>query len=415
MKIKIKKIFQTFYNDEDIKYFIKYAQFKLFYQIIFSLIGFLISWSFANFTSIEFYGTYLLINSIISFFSVLSFTGILQSLQQSVANGYDYFLINSTKKIFKYSITGTIGISLFAFLYSIFIKFDFTILISLLIISILFPFISAFTSYTYFLNGKGKFKKDLFYRSINLIIGTLFVFFLIFITKNLLLYFILFFVFQAIMNIIFTKSCIPMIENNKLDEVEENKAIKYGFFLLKYGFITLICTNLLNVIVSLYYGPSDLAIYIVGTGFINYILIFIKPSFSVLLTKYSKEGSKISKKFIILVIFGSILLFIFILLIYPLYLEIFFPKYLISLNYGIFYSSILLIYPLIVMFDYYFRGKVDKRVISLVNFLPSITFLILLYPLLLLFGIYGLILAEIMRQCLKLLIYFINMKKIDFC
>jgi len=63
---------------------------------------------------------------------------------------------------------------------------------------------------------------------------------------------------------------------------------------------------------------------------------------------------------------------------------------------------------------YYFRGKVERKIIRNAQIIPDILSLILTVPLLLFIGIYGLILAEFLRHFLRLIVYAIYRKKIEF-
>ncbi len=414
MKNILKKRFPKFSGDENIRYLFKNSRYKLFFELTFFIVGFLITWCFGNFTSPEFYGTYLFITSTIIFFSFLSFAGINQSLIQSVASGYDNFFTMSIKKVFQYSFLGTLTIFTYTIIYSTFVEFDFPILISLFIGSLFFPISNALGIYHFLLDGKGEFKKDLIYRLINYLFVVLLLLILIFLTKNLILHFLILNIIHLIINLYFTRSCLKRIDKNRKNLTLDRKALKYGLYLTKYGIITLICLNINNLIIGFYYGPSILAFYTIGKGLSSKINTLIKPSFSVLLTRYSQKGSKVSKAFFVYLILGSICLFCVIILILPIYLKVLFPDYIESVNYGIAYSFITLIIPIVVVFGYYFRGKVERKIIRNAQTIPDILSLILLIPLLLLIGIYGLILVEFLRHFLRLIIYTIYRKKIEF-
>lgn len=414
MKNIIKDKIREFYNSEEIKYLLKNSKFKVVYEILLFLISFFTSWCFANFTPAEFYGTYLFILSIISFFTFLSFVGINQALIQYVVRGYDYFLITSIKKRFYFSVLGTLAIIVYTILYKIYFELNVVILISLLIGALFFPIIHSLYSIFFFLDGKAEFKKDLIYKTTNLIILNIFLLILIFLTKNIILHFILLNITHLIVNGLFFRQCIKLIENKNKNVKLEKEALKFGFFLTKYGLITLITFNINNLIIGLIFGPNILASYIVGNGLSITIISFLKPSLSVLLTKYSKQESKISRKFITFLIIGSIILFFGTVLAIPFYIRLFFPKYLDSIKYGTVYSLIILLYPIEVVLGFYFRGKIMKKVIRNAFIIPDILNLITIIPFLLLFGIYGLIFGEIIKHLFRLIIYIANKSKIDF-
>ena len=98
----------------------------------------------------------------------------------------------------------------------------------------------------------------------------------------------------------------------------------------------------------------------------------------------------------------------------PLYIQLFFPLYQDSIKYGTLYSFIILIYPLEVVFGFYFRGKIRKKVIRNALIIPDILNLIFIVPLLLVLGVFGLILTEILVHLFRLIIYLLNKSKIEF-
>ena len=410
----IRKRFLNLFKDEDFNYVMSFGKFKLLYQILFVILGFFTTYIFANSTSSNFYGTYLFIISSISFFTFFSFAGFNQSLTQSVANGYDYFLITAMKKVFKYSLLGSLAIFLFTIYYALNIEYNLIVIICLTIGGIFFPTSASLVQYQPFLNGKGKFKQDLIYRLSNLFLTYCLIFLLVLLTKNFILHFLILNGVLTTSNFFFTKSCKKSIENKEKNLKLDYEASKYSIFLTKYGILALIYTNLNYVIIGIIYSPSKLAYYSIGIQLILYVVNFSKPLFSVLLTKYSQEDSKLSKKFIFIVIVGSLILFLLINISLPIYLQILFPTYIESVNYGKLYSLILLIVPINIVFGYYFRGKVKKKIIRNAMFIPDMLGLIILIPIMILFEIYGLILVEILRHLGRFIIYLLNIKKFEF-
>ena len=414
MKNNIKKNIRALLNVEDVKYLVKNSRFKLIYRIILFVGNFFITFCFANFTSTIFYGRYLFITSVIAFTYFLSFAGFNEALLQSTASGYDHFLITALKKKFYYSLIGSLSLVIFAIFYSILFEENLIIFLSLTIGAIFFPFDSAAYLNFFFLDGKGKFKKELAFRLIYFSLRILFLLLLIFVIKNLIIYFLILYGIQSILNVIFTKSCIKMIENKKKIIELDIKSSKYGIFLTKYGIISIITINVNSIIIGLFFGADALAVYTIGIGLITTIISLLTPSFSVLITRYSQKRTKLSKKFLFFLLFGSIILFICINLTLPFYFKILFPNYYNSLSYGIAYSFIILIYPLEVILGSYFRGKTEKKVIKYGSLIPDVCYLILLYPLLLIFGIYGFIVADFLKSFIRLIIYLLNFKSIEF-
>jgi O-antigen/teichoic acid export membrane protein len=209
------------------------------------------------------------------------------------------------------------------------------------------------------------------------------------------------------------RSTIKHIDKTERDPNQDKNAMQYGMMLTKYGIIPIIASNINGLIVGMFFGPVSLAFYTVGIGLSNKLIVLTRPSLSTLFTKYSKE-SKISKTFIIFVICFSIFLFFTIQIILPFFLQILFPLYIDSITYGRLHAFTLLFYPLITVLSYYFRGKVEEKIIKLSISIPNISAIALIFPMLYLFDIYGLILIEIIKYIITLLIFIIYSKKIEF-
>lgn len=412
--MKIKGIIKSLYNDEDIKFLVKNGKFNLIYEVMVITLGFFTSWCFANFVSIDFYGNYLLIISIISFFSFLNFSGINTSLMQSTARGYDYFLITSIKKIFKYSVTGMIALILFSIYSLFFFKSNMVIFTCLVIGGGFFPFIHGLNSYQFFLEGKKEFKKKFFFKIIILFSTYSILLILIFLTQNLILHFILYYGTQMIFQFFFSKDSIKMIKTKERNKEFEQEGLKYGIFLHKISILSGICLNINNVIIGFYYGPYFLTFYVIGTLLPYRISNLIKSSIAIFFPKFSEHYPKISKKMFFFTIIFSIVIFFLVIIILPIFLLIFYPKYIDSLSYGIVGSLFLIIYPIDLIFSYYFKGKKDLKIIKKSQILPDIFNLIFLIPYLILFGIYGIILMNLSRYLFILIIFILSKNKIEF-
>lgn len=414
LKKLIPKRIKKLSKDEDLNYILRYSRYDILIQILVFIIGFFVSWILANYTSFELYGNYLLIISIPNFFAFLSFSGIHDSLIRTTSKGYDYFFITSIKKMFLYTQSGSLAIIIYSIMYSYFFEFNSVIFISLIISGFFFSFLCVSLLNLSYLFGKEEYKKRFWIRIINISISNILLFILVLFLKNLILFFLLQNIALVLTTIYFIKSSLKLIEKKERDLDLDRKALNYGMMLTKYGIIPLIAANINSIVIGLFFGPVSLAFYTIGISLSNKLITLSKPSLSTLLTKYSKEGSKLSKNFILYLITFSFILFLGILIILPFFLQILFPLYIDSITYGILHSFTLLIFPTITVLAYYFRGKGEERIIKIVTIIPNIMGLALIIPFLMVFGIYGLILNEIFKYAITLLIYLINIRKIEF-
>ncbi|MFW9827691.1 MAG: oligosaccharide flippase family protein [Candidatus Thorarchaeota archaeon] len=418
MKNKFKKLIpkriKKLSRDEDLNYILKYSKYDVFIQVLNFIIGFCVSWVLANYTSVELYGSYLFIISVPNFFAFLSFSGIHESLIQNVSRGYDYFFITTIKKMFLYTQLGSLGIIIYSVIYSYFFEFNSVIFISLIISGLFFSILCISLLNQNYLFGKEKYKKRFWISIINISINNILIFNVIIFLKNLILFFLLQNIILGLVGFYFIKSSLKLIEEKEIDLDLDRKGLNYGIMLTKYGIIPLIASNINNIIIGLFFGPVTLAFYTIGISLSNKLIILTKPSLSTLLTKYSKVESKLSKNFLLYLAVLSFFLFLGIQIILPTFLQILFPLYIESVTYGMLHSIILLIFPIIIVFGYYFRGKAERRIIKIVSIIPNLIGLGLLIPLLMILGIYGLILNEILKNVIILLIYLKNIRKVEF-
>ncbi|MFX0139446.1 MAG: hypothetical protein ACFFDN_37745, partial [Candidatus Hodarchaeota archaeon] len=112
------------------------------------------------------------------------------------------------------------------------------------------------------------------------------------------------------------------------------------------------------------------------------------------------------------VIFCSILIYIGIIIILPLYINFLFPKYQKSIMYGNLYAIILILNPFNELISFYFRGQEQKKIMKYQAIYPQVIMLLLLIPFILLLGIFGIIYVEIIRQITLLFILLLNINKL---
>ena len=418
MKNKLKKFIpkriKKLSKDEDLNYILKYSRYDVSIQILIFILGFFVSWILANYTSFELYGNYLLIISVPNFFAFLSFSGIHTSLIKNTSKGYDYFFITSIKKMFLYTQLGSLAIIIYSMIYSYLFEFNSVIFISLIISGFFFSFLCVSLLNLNFLFGKEQYKKRFWIRIINISISNILLFIIVIFMKNLILFFLLQNIALGLTTIFFIKSSLKLIEKKERDLDLDQKALNYGMMLTKYGIIPLIALNINSIIIGLFFGPVTLAFYTIGISLTNKLITLTRPSLSTLLTKYSKEGSKLSKNFLIYLITFSFILFLGIQIILPLFLQILFPLYIDSITYGRLHSFTILLYPIMIVFAYYYRGKEKEKIIKIAIIIPNIISLALIIPFLIVFGIYGLIINEIIKYGITLLIYLKYSERVEF-
>ena len=88
--------------------------------------------------------------------------------------------------------------------------------------------------------------------------------------NNLLLIIVTYALTLAVFNILWFKRSLRFVENKK----EDKETIPYGWFVTKIQVLSLIVGNLDKVLIGIFIGPAQLAVYAIGTNFAKKFLSF---------------------------------------------------------------------------------------------------------------------------------------------
>lgn len=403
---KAEKIFKT-----DIKYLLKGGSWLGISQIITSLCAFGLSIAFANLLNPDIYGMYKYILSITSLLLIPTLTGIDSAVIQAVAKGFEGTYKTGLKTKISWGVIGllaSLGVSLYYFLVSnIFLS------VSFLIVAVFIPFIESFDLYNAFLTGKKLFKQFAKWNSIKKIINALSIIIAILLTKNIFIILSVYFLSTLIPNIIFYIISKRYEVNDKVDPT----AISFGKHISLTHIFNIIVAELDKILVFHYLGGANLAIYTLANAPTDQIKALLKNLNTLAMPKFAEQESSNIKKYIgekSKILFASLLIIIIsYILLAPYFYKIFFPKYLESIIYSQI-LSISIIGAIIGTFFYtILEAKKNTKGIYTYNILGNIINIIILFPLIHFFGLWGAVFSRLIGRIVYMIMGYVLVKNID--
>jgi O-antigen/teichoic acid export membrane protein len=381
----------------DLNYFLKGGVWLSLSQVSNMLKGFLISIFFANFASMELYGTYSLIITFISLAGIFSFYSYKSALIQSIVkkNYGNYKII--LKKVLKLSLLGSLFLIITTGYY--YYSNQLEIAIVLLCLSFLFPLFNTSSYYKNYLIGLEEFKKNSIFDLIINIGLTVLVFYLLILESKLFTIFITWILFQIIFQLIFLIKFTKIENKGKVDL--EN--IEYGKKLSYTSGLNSIILHFDNIIISFFLGVEKLAIYLILTLLPNQLKVVFTTLTPMIIPKLVKNdfSKKSLFKQVLKVIFVVLLFIITYSLIAEIFFRTFFNQYYEYWKLSVLYSFSLIVLPYIII-EEYFKAKLDNK-LNKINNISAVLNLILLLSLIQ-FGILGAIIAKIVYRIIILLL-----------
>ena len=384
------------YTKTDMLYLAQGGGWLLSGQIIASLSSFLLVIAFANLIPKETFGTYKYILSLTSILLIPSLPGINTALNMAAARNLDGTLILALKTRVRWGLLSSLaslGLSGYYFLNG-----NIDLVISFLITAIFLPFIDAFGIYGPFLNGKKDFKISTRYEAMVQIVSTGFLIGVIFLTENLFLILLTYFISWTLLRYIFFRLTV---KKYVISKVEDPGAIAYGKHLSLIKILNTIASYIDRLFVFHFLGAIPLAVY----SFAIAMPEQIKGAFSLLDTMaFPKfvgrdiEEIKVSfkKKAVRLFLLGVVVIGTYIL-VAPFIYKIFFPQY----QEAVFYSQLfalsmlnLALFPATTAL----RAKKNVKGLYISNFVTPIFQIITMLVFILWQGLLGLIIARIISR-----------------
>jgi len=284
----------------NLDYFLKNSIWTGMGQIVSIVAGLILSIAFARLLNEQTFGQYQFFISILSIISIISLPGFSTSIFQSTARGCDGSYKKATKTSFIWSL---LGIPILVIVGAYYYIYQHQILgLSLMLASVFFPLIYVPTIWKSFLQGKERFDLCNKYSSLQAIINTSVLITTIFLLRdNLLAIVVIYLISLSVFNTLWFVKSLKYIKNKKIDK----EVISYGWFLTKMRIVSLIAAHADKVIIGIFLGPVELAIYVIGTNFAKKFFELIKSFFTIASPKISRANTVSIKLYSIVFIAAS--------------------------------------------------------------------------------------------------------------
>jgi len=395
------------YTQTDMIYAAKGGFWLVFGRACILLLTFATMTAFARWVPKETFGAYQYIISIIAILAIFTLPGIGTALTRAVARGKEGMFALCAKASFKWSLIGVGGCLVISGWY--FLHQNFILGNSFLIASFLFPIPRISNLLFSFWQGRKKFNIQTKYSIIINILEALVFIPVLFLTNNLILIILAYFISRSIFRGIFFRLTLKKVKNQEKDK----ETLSFGKHLTLMQSIALFGSQIDKIIIWQFLGPIPVAIYSFAlfplqriSGLIPISQLAL-PRFSEKNIKEMKKGifKKFSKLFLI-----SVPLTIFLILIAPSVYKILFPQYLESIPYFQALALTLLFIPFSLL-STSLVAEMKKRELYISSAVTPVLKIILFLMLIPFYGIWGIIAAILItRVCGSALTFYLFLK-----
>jgi O-antigen/teichoic acid export membrane protein len=374
-------------------------------NFISSISGFLLAIAFANLIPKETFGTYKYILSMVSIFTIPTLSGISTALNRAMAQGNEGSFSIALKTRIKWGLLGgllSLLISIYYF-YNNNTNLGFGFLIS----SFFIPFFDPLILYQSILIGRKDFKHLSKYKTIINTFSLLGMFIVLLLSKNIFFILLTYFLSYSILRLFFLLTTFRKFKPNS--EIDPT-VITYGKHLSLMNIVVSVAAHVDKILIFHFLGFIDLAIYSFSVALPEQIRSYFKNLNILILPKFSQGSSDEIKYSLSHKVKTYYLLLVPIIIVYfllaPTIFNLFFPKYLDSINLSRLYILTLLSVPLTSLGLSFLTSQKRKKDLYQINTYGSILKILILFIGIYFFGLTGAIVARISYQAiLSLIIY----------
>lgn len=383
----------------DIRYILRGGAWLSLGQVISAISSLALSIAFARLLPKEVYGLYKYILSIASLLMIPTLTGIDTAVAQAIARGKESSLYTGLFTKIRWGTLGALLSLLVGGYY--FLNGNLTLTFSFLIVAVFLPFTEAFDIYNSLLQGRKLFKSFTFANSATQILSVVSIIVGLFFTKNVPILIGIYFLSNTVLNGIFLLYSIRAYKPNHEDDPS---VIPYGKHLTFINVLGLILGQIDSILVFHYLGGIELAIYAFAVAPTDQVKGFLKNITFITLPKFASRPidevrGSIFRKMLWLCVFVSAAVIAYIIIAPPAF-NLLFPAY----HDSVIYSQILslsLIPVILAMFLYvFFESHTLKKELYQYNVFNNIATVIILFPMIYFFGLWGAVLARLATRFL---------------
>lgn len=382
-------------------------------NIFTAIVGLLITIVLANHISVNDFGNYKYVYSIVGILGIFNLTGGYRNVVlQTASRGMDGAALHIHNKKFILGAPMIVSSIILSIYY--FYNDNYFLSLSILIISICTLFYTDGLISSSYLNGKKEYKKLFFITASVSLVNIISIFVAIYLKKNLLTIISINTVSIALVSV----ASFYYVKNNFFTNTQiDKKILHYGKHLNILGVLSTIMQYIDSVLIFSLLGSQSLAIFAIATPFVDRIMGFFKILYFYFLPKYTEHGSIKSKSGLYK---RSFYLFIFGILIYGIYFAIapfiiplLFPKYSESIGLSLLFALNIPFFAASILPSAYLDSLIEVRkkyIIQSINFIVRITTIFIFIKL---YGVVGVIWSEILTRIISIcaVLIIINTKK----
>lgn len=370
--------------------------------VLVSIFALLLSIAFANLLPRDVYGTYQYLLALSSLITAITLAGMNTAVVQSVARGFEGDLRDTVRIQLIWSIVPTlIGVCGALYYYT---EGNAVLSVGLVIIAVLSPATNAFNTYNAFLNGKREFRRIFTYGTVVNLIYYIFIFLCVSLWRDAIALVFVNLASNAIATAYFyfrtLKSYCP---NHTVDP----HTVRYGVHLSVMNAFGTLVTQLDSVLVFHFLGPAQLAVYSFASMLPERVGGFFKFVSSAALPKFSNKSRQeiaetILAKTLRAALAGAVLTLIY-MLFAPFIFHLIFPNYLDAIPYTELYAFMIATMAANIPVTALFALRLHRELYAFNVVNPAIL-LLLQVPLLIYFGIPGILVARIISNTINILL-----------
>jgi len=385
----------------DMVYLARGGFWQAFGQASSSIFSLILIVAFANLLPKETYGLYRYILSLAGILGIFTLTGMNRSVMQATASGYEGALKTAVEYQLKWGVIMMAGFWALAGYYIF--NGNSVIGTSLLIMSFVIPLVLAFNTYGAYLEAKKCFRLNNIFSTLSVFIYVLGMLTAITLSGEIVWLVIAYSLTTLGSTVIFyftTLKIVPPKQNGS------GEVIKYGRQLTFIGLITPVVSQIDTIVITHFWGATQLALYTLALAIPSRATSFIKSlvdvGFPKIVRRNNEEIDTLYFKRILQGLSIGLICTVLYILIAPFIFKYLIPQYLDS----IFYSQILSLNMIVAMPNRYHSLLFESRKFSKLIFTNSLTqniIKILLYIILGIWGgLLGLVLAHVINSFISL-------------
>lgn len=368
--------------------------------------------AFANLISVETYGMYRYVLSIIGLLAIATFPGLNYAAITAVARRNEASFWPLVAKKLKWSLASLcLGLLVSGYY---FLQGNNLLGVSFLIVAVCLPLMNTAGLYASLLTGRKDFKKLTRWTIVTRVFVTLFMLLALFTTDSVIVFIAIYFIPEILLRSLFLFRLSQKITDEE-DRTEPTKELSaYGFHLSVMEILKTVADQIDKILIFHYLGAAELAIYAIATiapgqikGLMQNVTTLALPKFSDTDPKSIKETLPRKLLRLELVI---IVLIIGYWMVAPFVFPIIFPKYMEALLLSQVYILSLIFFPRTFLSTAMLAHVKTSEMYSIRIWAPSLRIVIFAIALPL-WGLWGMIIGAIVGNALTAFIYHYYFRK----